>query len=351
MKIAFLNIYNQVVDRGAENFVKEIAKRLSTQHQVTVYSANYITEPKARSQTPLTLFGKILYKLYLDAHSQRALLFTLKNIQKIIKTDYDWVIPVDAGWQLLIIKLLQVIKIGHYKILISGQAGIGRDDLRNLRLRPDIFVALTSRAEKWAKIINKRVTILKIPNGVDLDKFNPDIKPAQISLEKPIIICVAGLNQYKRVQETIQAISSLAVGSLLLLGDGPQRSEIDRLGQQRLGDKRYLRLTVPYAQIPSYYKAANVFSLVSESSEAFGTAYVEAMACGLPVVATDDQMRHEIVGDAGLFVNPTNTTEYASAIQKALSISWFGKPRKQAQKFNWDEIAKEYETAMANMLR
>jgi len=349
MKIAFLNIYQGIVSRGAENFAKEVSSRLARKHQVDVYSAlGKITEEKARSQTPLTLFGKILYKFNLDAHSRRVFWFTLSVLPDVVRKNYDWVIPVDGGWQTLILKLLRLIKLAKFKILISGQAGIGRDDLRNLKMNPDVFVALTRRAEEWANGVNSKIKVAYIPNGADLKKFNPKTKPTTIDLEKPIIICVAGLNPYKRVDLTIEAVSKLKEGSLLLLGDGPEKNRIDELGNKLLGDRRYLRTTVSYDDIDKYYASADLFTLVSESSEAFGSAYIEAMACGLPVVATDDQMRHEIVGDAGLFVDPTNIDKYAGTLEQALKTDWGDKPRQQAEKFSWDKIAKEYEMVMEN---
>ena len=95
--------------------------------------------------------------------------------------------------------------------------------------------------------------------------------------------------------------------------------------------------------MPEIYSRANVFTLASKTYESFGIVLVEAMASGLPVVATDDPIRREIVGDAGLFVDPTDTDAYAAAIEKALNTDWGNKPRKQAEKFDWDVIAKQYE--------
>lgn len=357
MKIAFLNIYQGIVSRGAENFVREVSSRLSKNRKVDVYSwIGKISEEKARSQTPFTLWGKILYKFYLDSHSRRVLCFTLSSLSQIWKKNYGWIIPVDGGWQLLILKIAQKFPppLGlrrTSKILVSGQAGIGRDDLRNLRMRPDVFVALTRRAERWAKEVSSGVRIVHIPNGVDLEKFNPEVKPAKLDLEKPIILCVAGLNPYKRVDLTIKAVAELERGSLLLLGDGPQREEIDNLAGTLLGSRRYLRTTVPYEEMPAYYTAADLFTLVSESSEAFGSAYVEAMACDLPVIATDDEMRREIVGDAGEFVDPTDTFHYYIAMKKVLEKEWKDKPRQQAQKFSWDKIASQYEKVMAGVVK
>ena len=100
-----------------------------------------------------------------------------------------------------------------------------------------------------------------------------------------------------------------------------------------------------------YLNACDVFTLVSEESEAFGLVYLEALACNLPVVATDDSLRHELIGDhaairlsaesrragAGVFVkNPVDDEEYARCLEAAARTDWGDKPVKQARKFDWE---------------
>jgi glycosyltransferase involved in cell wall biosynthesis len=101
--------------------------------------------------------------------------------------------------------------------------------------------------------------------------------------------------------------------------------------------------------MPEVYRVANVFTLPSASSEAFGNVLVEAMATNLPVVATNDEQRREIVGEAGFLVDPADTEEYAKVLQKTLNMDWGDKPRKQAEKFSWDEIAKKYEELFVDL--
>jgi len=75
------------------------------------------------------------------------------------------------------------------------------------------------------------------------------------------------------------------------------------------------------------------------------------MASGLPVVARDDEQRREIVGDAGVLTkNPENSQELAEALKKALSIKWAEKPRRQAEKFDWEKIARQYEELFRNLM-
>ena len=96
-------------------------------------------------------------------------------------------------------------------------------------------------------------------------------------------------------------------------------------------------------EMPSLYRSADIFTLPSESSEAFGNVLVEAMASGLPVVVTRDPIRAEIVGDAGILVDPSDLDSYTNALSSALESGWNEKPRKQAEKFDWDKITLEYE--------
>jgi len=227
---------------------------------------------------------------------------------------------------------------------VAGQSGIGWDDRWNLLMKPDVFIALTDRQLEWAKnaTVWKTQKFVKISNGVDIKEFNQKVSSVKIKLSKPIVITVAASIKSKRVEQAIVAISRLDNVSLLLLGSGYLDNQIDNLAKKLLPN-RFVHLSVSHQEISRYYKSADVFTLCSDSSEAFGIVYLEAMASGLPCVATDDQSRREIVGDAGIYVkNPDDSTEYAAAIQKALSTDWGNKPITRAKQFAWEKITKEY---------
>ena len=118
--------------------------------------------------------------------------------------------------------------------------------------------------------------------------------------------------------------------------------EAEKLGKKLLGN-RFKVIETTNDKMPDIYNLADVFTLASKPFEAFGMVLIEAMACGLPVVATDDPIRREIVGDAGLFVDPTSVGSYTKALKEALNTKWGNKPRLQATKFGWENIAKAYE--------
>lgn len=303
MKIAFLNKYQDRVARGAETFVYELSRRLSKNHEVDVIS-------------------KI-------------------NYLNLLRGGYDLIIPTNGRIQVVITRI--VTWLSGSKMIVSGQSGIGWDDKVNLLSFPDAFIALTEKAKRWAMRFNPLVRIEKISNGVDLKKFKPVGELYKTNLKKPIVLAVGAFKDQKRLGSVIEATSKLKDTSLLLVGGGGNlKDQLEVYGKKLLGD-RFKLLTVPFDEMPKVYRTADVFTLPSASSEAFGNVYVEAMASGLPVVATDDEQRREIIGEAGILLDPTNTDEYAKVLQKALETNWGDISRKQAEKFSWDKIAKQYE--------
>lgn len=352
-KIAIISFYSGIVERGVENFTFEIAKRLGAKYSVTVFCAGNVSAEKfkvktykAGATTPKESKGPVA-KFYLDFQSLKILAFSLKIIPAILKGKYDLIIPSSGGWQTVIVRI--VSKFSGAKLLITGHAGIGSDDAWNLFFRPDAFVALSKDQLAWANKLTHEVKSYLIPNGVDLSRFNPKVKTRQLNFKKPVVICASALVPYKRVDLTIKAVAKAGGMSLMVLGDGQLRGAIDTLGKRLLGD-RYRRLVVPYQEIASYYKAANVFTLASKT-EAFGISYLEAMACNLPVVTTADSTREGIIGDAGILTDPENIEKYAKDLAIAIKTRYKNKPYAQALKFSWNKIAQKYSSLIEEMLK
>lgn len=306
LKIVFLSKYFGSVSRGAETYVEELSKRLRKNHKVYI------------------LVGDDSY-----------------DLNKIVKGNYDLVIPTNGRTQALRASIGRLIN--GYKIIISGQSGIGKDDIWNILVtRPDAYVAITDYEKKWAKNWAFGVKLVTIPNGVDLEKFTPSRVKKDLKMERPIILSVGALEWYKHHERTIKALSHLKKESLLIIGSGSQKEKLEKLGKSLLGS-RFKIEKVEFKDIPIFYRSADLFCLPSWDRESFGIVYLEAMASGLPVVAPDDLSRREIVGMGGIFVDVTDPEKYAKAINEALNKKWKNLPRKQAEKFSWDIVAEKYE--------
>lgn len=314
MKVVFLNRYQNKFERGAEVFVKELIQRLSKNNTVDVFA-----DKKADS------------------------------IKDVLSGNYDLVIPINGRLQSLKVSLARLA--GGYKVLITGHSGKGWDDIWNIAIaKPDVFVALTDYMASWAKKWAWGSKIIKIPNGIDLQKFNPKGDKINLGLPEPIILSVGALTWYKYHERVIMAVKNLGYGSLLIVGRGPEEERLHKLGNEALGE-RFKIVQFKYEDMSKVYRSVDLFTLPSWDREAFGIVYLEAMASGLGVVAPDDQSRREIVGEGGLFAKVDDNKNYTDAIARALKVDWPTKSRAQAEKFSWDKIALEYEQLMLNMIK
>ena len=234
------------------------------------------------------------------------------------------------------------------KIIVAGQSGPGWNDRVNLFVHPDVFVALTKSQALWAKkaTIWNNQKIVVIPNGVDLEKFTPKGDKYKHGLKGPIVLAVGAAIKSKRIKDTIRAVSNIKDVSLVVAGTGPLEKKEDKLGKKLLGS-RYTRIKVSHQEMPKLFRSADVFTLCSDSSEAFGIVYLEALATGLPCVVTYDASRQEILGEAGIFVkNPEDAKEYSAKIIEALKQRSSVEYLKQANKYSWGKISTSYKKAI-----
>jgi len=102
---------------------------------------------------------------------------------------------------------------------------------------------------------------------------------------------------------------------------------------------------VPEADLPALYAGAALFVFPS-LYEGFGLPVLEAMACGTPVITSDTSSLPEVVGEAGIMVEPQDHEGLAVAIERVLSDAelrheMIDKGLKRARQFTWEKTARE----------
>ncbi|MBV6625064.1 MAG: glycosyltransferase [Rivularia sp. (in: Bacteria)] len=225
----------------------------------------------------------------------------------------------------------------------NGLLAQGKCLKRNLYFSPDTLVVFDKKTAAFAHEIKPQQQLNIISNGVDLNRFTPNGTKLNFGLTTPIVLCVASLNRnnHKRVDLAINAVSRLSQVSLLVCGNGPDRDYFQARGDELLGANRFKISTFSFDKMPEVYRSADVFTLPS-INEPFSLAYMEAMASGLPVVTTDDEIRRYIVGDSGILCDVTNPQIYADALFQVLKTNWQQKALNNAARFSWDNIALKY---------
>jgi len=164
-----------------------------------------------------------------------------------------------------------------------------------------------------------------IPLGIDLARFTPtpadEVKAAGIRARYggPIALSVGRLIYYKGIEYAIEAMRGVE-GSLLLIGGGPLREDLERKARTCGVEGRVHFLgNVPDEEMNSHYLASDLFVFPSIArSEAFGIVQLEAMACRRPVINTSLETGVPFVsphGESGLTVEPGNAGALADAMR------------------------------------
>lgn len=176
----------------------------------------------------------------------------------------------------------------------------------------------------------------RLSPGVDVDRFWPGCGGAEVRSElglaadEPVAVCAARMVPRKG-QDTLVAawprvLESVPKARLLLIGDGPYRRRLERAAAP-LGDRVLFAGSVPSSRVPAYLDAGDVFAmpcrtrLASLEVEAFGIVFLEAAACGLPVVVGASGGARETVaeGSTGYVVPPRDIDAVARRIARLLT--------------------------------
>jgi len=175
--------------------------------------------------------------------------------------------------------------------------------------------------------MNNHDNVIVIPQGVDTNKFNPNISKSMIrdnlniSQDKIIILFVRSLDKSHHntgLSDLIQAVKLLGENyHLIVVGEGELRAPHEAFSVELgLGDQVHFLGGVPNDQLPGIYRASDIFTLPSLETENASVAILEAMACGIPVVATNLGGTKKLVlhNNEGLLVPPNVPQTLAEAI-------------------------------------
>ena len=192
-----------------------------------------------------------------------------------------------------------------------------------------------------------------IYNGVDLDRFKPiaqarDIVRKKLGIpEDAIVAATVRRLVYKNGVDTLLETAKATVQSnrrlvYLVIGKGPDLDDVKaRIAQLGIEKNFILAGFVSDEDLPSFYNAADFFVLPSKSGEGLPLVAMEAMACGLPLLATDVGGIKEVMFEGyGKIVPPSNPQAMAAASLELASQKLENlKPKLReimTEKFSWD---------------
>ena len=242
--------------------------------------------------------------------------------------------------------------------LHGGELACARDPRRVLKLREAfggaarIFAVSESLRQFALELGAPEDRVEVVGNGVDAECFRPRDRNAaraalELPLDAPVLISSGGVSEekgYSRVIEALPALSERWPGLVcLLVGSGSmkknKRAELETL-VERLNLKGVVRFLdgLPSNELPGPLSAADVFVFAAHN-EGPVAALLEAMACGLPVVAFDAGINREFVcrPELGELASFGDLSALKTAIDLALSRAWDRVAiRRYGESHHWD---------------
>jgi glycosyltransferase involved in cell wall biosynthesis len=217
---------------------------------------------------------------------------------------------------------------------LTNERGIVRAMLRvqasceRLAVRRADAVVSTSRYSRQRIVQAYGVPAAKVvivPELIDLSVWTEEGRPhGEVGTDPPAILTVAHMYPRKNLDLLLKAFARLRDAGVAfqgwIVGDGPRRRAWERLRDSLALQERVTFLgTIPRRQLVERYRQAAIFCLPSRQ-EGFGIVFLEAMACGKPIVAARAAAVPETVvdGECGLLVDPDEPEALARALAALL---------------------------------
>ncbi len=234
--------------------------------------------------------------------------------------------------------------------------------VRLATLRAD-FVLADSEASRrdiirYLRVSSERVrrVWLAVDSAYQPESHDDDVVHLQtLGLSPGYLLYLGGFDRRKNLAvifQTLARLREVVKGvSLVVAGKLPQRDTYLVPDPQRLLEKTALAAEavrfigfVPEAAKPALYRGARAF-LFPSRYEGFGLPPLEALACGVPVVGSQVSSLPEVIGDAGVLLDPDDVEGMADALVRLLEDDAFyatlhARARRQVARFSWEATAR-----------
>jgi len=195
-----------------------------------------------------------------------------------------------------------------------------------------------------------------IPNGVDVSRFNPFNEPIKELTDGALNVLFVGRpDPRKGLEYLLRAMDTVSAGCkskvrLVVIGDGPKRAMYEAMVDGRHGDSIVFLGSVSRDLLPRYFSSASVFCSPATGNESFGIVLLEAMASGVPIVASDIPGYRTVVssGEEGLLTRARDHKALADAILRLLNdeklrAAMGARGREKALNYSWSKVADQIE--------
>lgn len=245
----------------------------------------------------------------------------------------DPMVPLGAIGPRLTAAPYVVVAHGAEVTVYGRLPGTGTVGGRVLRGAAGVIVAGAYTSSVVNRVAGRAVPTLVVPPGVDPERFRPLAADARAAARErfgippdvPLVLGVSRLVPRKGFDVVIDAVTELDGVHVAIGGTGRDRSRLQRRAQ-RLGTRCHFLGRVADGDLPALYASADAFAMVCRDrwggleAEGFGIVFLEAAACGVPVIAGRSGGSPEAVidGETGYVVEPRDVRAVRDALARLL---------------------------------
>ena len=372
MKIALVAPYDFAYPGGVANHVAALERHLTALgHQVMVI---------APASQPVTAFGERFIRIGTPrpmpaSGSVARITISVRLANKIKETlereRFD-IVHLHEPFMIMlcsaVLRFSRSVNVGTFHAA-EGKPGynlawpISRWILSRRARKLQGHIAVSNAARDYhARYVPAEYTV--IPNGIDLEHFNPAVSPIpEFSDGKLNVLFVGRLENRKGLKYLIEAFKKVHQDypetRLLVVGPGTRlRPKYEKMVRDAHLEKDVVFTGgVSYADLPRYYQTADICCAPATGQESFGIVLLEAMALGKPVVASNipgyaGVLTHE---QEGLLVKPRSAHDLAAAISRLIMDPGLREKLglqgiKTAQDYGWEKVARRVENYYRQVL-
>lgn len=361
MKIALVSPYDYPYPGGVTNHVRHLHREFTNLgHDVRIMapSSNRNLE---REQDDVYRIGSVRRVPANGSIARITLSFRLaRRVREVLASEQFDVVhahePLMPSLPPTVLKYSDSVNIGTFHAYRGSYYGYfyGRPVLRHAFRNLDGRIAVSRAAKRFVRqyfMAPYRI----IPNGVDTVMFDPTrVAPLpQFQDGRPTILFVGRPEKRKGIAYLLRAYplvkSQFPDARFIIVGagdwqDSPYRAYIER------HDLRDILVVgrVSEADLPRYYRSADVLCSPATQGESFGIVLLEGMAAGVPIVASDIEGYRQVVtdGQEALLVTPRNEHELADALCRllqdpALRTAMSARGLRTAAEYSWQRVAEQ----------
>ncbi len=361
LKIALVSPYDYPYPGGVTNHVRHLHREFKLMgHDVRIMapSSNRNLE---RDEEDVYRIGGVRRVPANGSIARITLSFRLaRRVREVLQEEQFDVVhahePLMPSLPPTVLKYSTSVNVGTFHAYRGSYYGYfyGRPVLRHAFRELDGRIAVSRAAKRFVRQYFMAPYKI-IPNGVELDRFDPQrVEPlAEFRDGRPNVLFVGRpekrkgvgylLRAYKHIKHCFPDARFIIVGA----GDWQDSPYTAYIQRHELRDMVVVG-EVSEEALPRYYRSADVFCAPAVQGESFGIVLLEAMAAGLPVVASDIEGYRQVLADAPkeLLVPPRNETALADAIcallqdrDAAQTVGEWG--RQAVQQYSWPRVAEQ----------